>query len=302
MDVKTKKSMFMEKSWYNEINIELSAGEGVNGMKISVTIQEKLKDLRKEKELSLEQLSEQVGISKSALGNYESNDYKDISHYSIITLAKFYGVSTDYLFGLTDDENHPNADVSELHLSGEMIDLLKSGRINNRLLCEMAAHKDFVKMLADIEIYIDGIASMQIKNLNDWVGVARDEIIQKYNPGDDDPHMRIMNAANIDEDEYFRNMIHGDVDGIIKDIREAHKNDTESAPDTTPIMNFKKGMDVAANFKGSPMEKQIAVLLGQIGVDFKKLSDEELRTLVKILNKSNLIKTTLNNRGKRRKK
>ena len=97
-------------------------------------------------------------------------------------------------------------------------------------------------------------------------------------------------------------MIHGDVDGIIKDIREAHKNDTKSAPDTTPIMNFKKGMDVAANFKGSPMEKQIAVLLGQIGVDFKKLSDEELRTLVKILNKSNLIKTTLNNRGKRRKK
>ena len=30
----------------------------------------------------------------------------------------------------------------------------------------MAAHKDFVKLLADIEIYVDGIATMQIQNLN----------------------------------------------------------------------------------------------------------------------------------------
>ena len=27
-------------------------------------------------------------------------------------------------------------------------------------------HKDFIKFLADIEIYVDGIATMQIQNLN----------------------------------------------------------------------------------------------------------------------------------------
>ncbi len=30
-------------------------------------------------------------------------------------------------------------------------------RINNRLLCELATHKDFIKFLADIEIYVDGL-------------------------------------------------------------------------------------------------------------------------------------------------
>ena len=50
----------------------------------------KLNDLRVERKLTLEELSEQTGISKSALSNYEINDYKDISHYSIATLAKFY--------------------------------------------------------------------------------------------------------------------------------------------------------------------------------------------------------------------
>ena len=56
--------------------------------------------------------------------------------------------------------------VYSMHLSDEMVALLKSGRINNRLLCELATHKDFIKFLADIEIYVDGIATMQIQNLN----------------------------------------------------------------------------------------------------------------------------------------
>ncbi len=146
-------------------------------MNVTLTIQERLKDLRVENGLTLEQLEQRTGISKSALGNYETEDYKDISHTSIVTLAKFYGVSTDYLLGMTENKNHPNADLAELHLSDEMIGLLRSGKINTRLLCEMAAHRDFVKLLADIEIYVDGIASMQIQNLNTLVDMARVEIV-----------------------------------------------------------------------------------------------------------------------------
>ena len=68
-------------------------------MQIKLTIQERLKDLRVERGLTLEQLAEQTGLSKSALGKYEADDFKDISPFSIVTLAKFYGVSTDYLLG-----------------------------------------------------------------------------------------------------------------------------------------------------------------------------------------------------------
>ena len=80
--------------------------------------------------------------SKSALGSYEADDFKDISHYAIIKLAKFYGVTADYLLGLTETKNHSNADLTDLRLSDEMIDLLKSGRIDTALLCELAAHPD----------------------------------------------------------------------------------------------------------------------------------------------------------------
>ena len=42
----------------------------------ATTIQERLKDLRLNKGLKLEELAEQTGISKSALGSYEKDDYK----------------------------------------------------------------------------------------------------------------------------------------------------------------------------------------------------------------------------------
>ena len=61
----------------------------------ATTIQERLKDLRLNKGLKLEELAEQTGISKSALGSYEKDDYKEINHGNLILLADFYGVSLD---------------------------------------------------------------------------------------------------------------------------------------------------------------------------------------------------------------
>lgn len=88
-------------------------------MNVALAIQEKLKNLRVEHHLTLEQLEQRTGISKSALGNYETEDYKDISHTSIVALAKFYG--------------------TELHLSDTTIELRKNGNINTRF--ELAESK-----------------------------------------------------------------------------------------------------------------------------------------------------------------
>ena len=115
-------------------------------------IQERLKDLRVARGLTLEQLAEEINLSKSAVGIYEGDKLKDISHYAIIKLAKFYGVTADYLLGLSQTKNHPNADLADLHLSDDMIELLKSERVDNSLLCELAVHPDFPRLMADLEI------------------------------------------------------------------------------------------------------------------------------------------------------
>ena len=51
---------------------------------MALTIQERLKDLRVERGLTLEQLAEKIHLSKSALGSYEEDNLKDISHYALI--------------------------------------------------------------------------------------------------------------------------------------------------------------------------------------------------------------------------
>lgn len=130
---------------------------------------EKFKDLRKSRGLNLEQLAAQTGLAASTLGKYEAEECKDYSSFGIVTLAKFYGVTTDYLLGLTEHENHPNAELLDLHLSDNIIELLRSGEINNQLLCEIATHRGFRNLLADIEIYVDRIASMQIDNMNAYL-------------------------------------------------------------------------------------------------------------------------------------
>ena len=47
---------------------------------MELSIQERLKDLRVERGLTLEQLEDQVKLAKSALGSHEAKDFKDISH------------------------------------------------------------------------------------------------------------------------------------------------------------------------------------------------------------------------------
>lgn len=254
----------------------------------ALPIQEKLKDLRVERKLTLEELSEQTGISKSALGNYETNDYKDISHNNIVTLAKFYGVTADYLLGLSENKNPANADLTDLHLQDEAIELLKSGKLNNRLLCEMIGHENFRRLLADIEIYVDNIAGMQIKNLNAWIDVVRAELIAKYDPDKDDPYLRVLEAAHIDDHEYFSQMVHDDIDKIIRDIREAHRHDSVSAPEMTAAEQMKKDLEEVANFKGSKMERTVILYCKQLQIDYRKLTEEEFRWFIRILQKSRI--------------
>lgn len=96
-------------------------------MKTRISVQERLKDLRVEKGLKLEELAEQVGLSKSALGSYENDEDKEINHGSLLKLADFYQVTVDYLLGLSDNRAHENTPLAELHLTDEAVAILKAG-------------------------------------------------------------------------------------------------------------------------------------------------------------------------------
>lgn len=267
-------------------------------MYIKLTIPERLKDLRVERGLTLEQLAEATGISRAALGKYEGDKYKDISPFSIAALAKFYGVSSDYLMGLTETKNHPNTDLHDLHLSDEMITVLKSGKINNRLLCELATHKDFQRLMVDMEIYVDRIADMRINDLNAVLEAMRQTVIDKQNPGDNDLYVRALELAQVDEDEYFSHVIHKDLGRILRDIRKAHRTDTTTADVASPAAETQKKLQEAMSYGGSDEEKKARAFLVTYGIDYDALTMDEFVTLIDILKKSKHMKSPYSQRGK----
>ena len=62
---------------------------------------ERLKELRQEKGLSQIQLAKETGISKSAIGFWETGE-RVPNAQAVVVLAKYFGVTSDYLLGLED--------------------------------------------------------------------------------------------------------------------------------------------------------------------------------------------------------
>lgn len=267
---------------------------------MSLTIQERIKDLRVERRLTLKELEEQTGLFSFALGSYEADDTKDISHYALIRLAKFYGVTVDYLLGLTETKRHPNADLADPRLSDAMIEVLKAGRVDTALLGELVAHPDFMKLLADVSIYVNGVAAMQIHNLNAWVEAVRAKIVDEYQPGEQDMDALLSDAILLRERDYFTGRVHEDIDAIMEDIREAHRGRNESGAEHSAIADLKQDLEDVANFKGSRAEAWLMMYCKQTQTPYNKLSEEEKHWLMRIAQKSKLAKSHVSQRGKKK--
>ena len=267
-------------------------------MQPKLTIQERLKDLRVERSLTLEQLSAETGISKSALGKYEADDFKDISPFSMVELAKFYGVSTDYLLGLTEQKNHPNTELDALHLGDDAIEILRTGKFNHRLLSELICHKDFQRFMLDAEIYVDRIADMRVKDMNAVLEAVRQMALMKNGGEENDLHLRTLEVAQIREDEYFGSLIADDLKGILRDIRNEHRPDTMTADERSLVATVQGQLQDAMNFEGSSEEKKIRAYLTTIGLDYDALTKEEFVSLIGILKKSKYMKNPISQRGR----
>ena len=270
-------------------------------MKCTLSIQEKLKDLRVGKGLSLEELAKETGLSKSALGSYESNDYKDISHTAIISLAKYYGVSTDYLLGLTENIEEASSPISELKLDDETVKVLKSGAINNRLLCEIIKHPDFWKFMSDTEIYIDSLAEMQIRTLNSFVALMRNKIRLRDELSDSDHYLQTLNSCEIEENEYFSRLISEDISAIAKDIKESHRRDTDTGDENNPLNDV---IDIVREYATAtdPMKATLSTLSKQLGMNFGKMDPAEVQFFTTLVEKySTVYRSMLPKKGRGKK-
>ena len=268
---------------------------------MKLTIQERLADLRHEHRLTLEQLAEHTGLSRSALASYESDDFKDISHFALLKLAKFYDVSADYLLGMAETKRPSDMETATLGLSDELIALLRAGKINTPMLNEMASHRGFVKLLADMEIYVDGLAEQQIQSLNAVVNAAREKIIEKYHTDEYDSTLHLLSTMEVQEGESFSRRVHDDIDGIMADIRNAHAQ-RQNKPVDSPTESIKRDIEEAMNSTEDRVEMLLRQALTRLGVPYAKVTEEEKQTIINVLRKSKRLQSGIPMRGKGKRK
>ncbi len=75
---------------------------------------DRLKVLRESRDLTQSELAEELDISEPQIWRYENGESKPRGDV-VIKFATFFGVSSDYLFGLTDDPGvHVEGDLSTI--------------------------------------------------------------------------------------------------------------------------------------------------------------------------------------------
>lgn len=73
-----------------------------------MTFQSRLRNLRKAKKLTQQEIADKLGITRQAYGYYENeNSKREPDIETIQKLAEIFDVSTDYLLGRSDSKNLP---------------------------------------------------------------------------------------------------------------------------------------------------------------------------------------------------
>ena len=261
----------------------------VIGLKVELTLQEKLRDLRAERCLTLSELETQTGIPKSTLQRFESEDDIHVGYQDVEVLTRFYGVSADYLFGLTDNRQHRNIEIDKLRLSDEAISELISGKLNTRLLSEIIAHPDFPEFLAALEVFISRTISEQMEIVNKTYKVALDTINRQAVTVGRDEYIAGLNEASIDPDDYFRFRLSQRFDKIAQSLYNAHQKEALAETGKGYLKSIyqqvKKYREIKAE-TGSAEQAKLAILADQMGVSMKKATDEEKKTMLSFISRS----------------
>jgi transcriptional regulator with XRE-family HTH domain len=184
-----------------------------------------------ERGLNLEELAQETGISKSALGSCENDDdgNKEINHGSLLKLA-------------------------------------------------------------DAEIYVDGMATMRFRDMNSSLAAVRAMILEDHPEAVADRAIKVLEAGQIEEEDFFCHVTHKTWDVILHDIRKAHENDSESAPDTTPADELIREVQKVMQSPGDRVQQFTEMFCKAFQLKYKRLSQEERSLLKKLFKKSPLIK------------
>ena len=133
------------------------------------------------------------------------------------------------------------------------------------------------------------------QNRNTYIGTkafASDysRVLEEHPEATADRAIKVLEACQVEEEDFFCHVTHKTWDVILHDIRKAHENDNESAPDTTPADELIREVQKAMQSPGDRVQQFTEIFCKAFRLKYKRLSQEERSLLKKLFKKSPLIK------------
>ncbi|MCM0759086.1 MULTISPECIES: helix-turn-helix domain-containing protein [Sporomusa] len=124
------------------------------------TLGQKLKELRASLDLSQEKLSEELGISIKSIQRYETDKFQPDT-YTMVKLATYFDVSTDYLLGLLAYDGELREIASKVSQNGKY-----NAFYSHHLKCKNSSDVDE----SNGYYWIHSVENRVIGGQTEWVG------------------------------------------------------------------------------------------------------------------------------------
>lgn len=130
------------------------------------SIRDRIVDLKRTRNVTNKTISEKTAISESLLSRIESGKQQTVNDETILKLASFFGVSTDFLLGRTNVPDKKNYTIAELGLSAQAARCLHTGSVNVTVLNRLLAEPEFATLTQMIADYFGDTYAMAIATQN----------------------------------------------------------------------------------------------------------------------------------------
>ena len=201
---------------------------------LPATMKDRLRELRDSKRMSQQDVADMLGIRRETYSKYENGETESIKSEHLITLAKYYDVTADFILGICDIADKTHFEIGELGLTEDAALRMYCRDVDMTVVSALIENDQFAKATMLSGIYIEGIMQ-EFDDAEKDINLFSKSIINELKCAGDLPKDdRLLNATDISlglcnnssTQTYLEN-IRKYFMAAIRDIRNARRDETE---------------------------------------------------------------------------
>ena len=237
------------------------------------TIYERIGDLRTNKGWSKKELAERLGIEPSQISRIESGETQNVSNDILMKLAKVFGVSTDFILGMTTISTPKSYEISELGLSEDAVKNMVLGRVDVQMMNRLIEHRNFPTLMTLIKAYFDDSILPGTMARNDIIDIATAALggFGKSNPehsAEAYDDLRNIRTAKLGDHEAEKEKIRSTFMAMLNDIKKGFdEGKTPGTPATSEFLQdiWKQAQTAQQDKKPVTAEDMTAMVVEKVG-------------------------------------